>query len=47
MPIVTRVTPGTNDVRINDATERQCKHVEDKWLLNFADIDLINATNDQ
>ena len=42
MAIVTRVTPGTVEVRINDAAQRKkWKHVEDVTVIKFANIGLM------
>ena len=38
MPIIAGVTPRTVDVKINDAVQRQWKHVEDKPVIKFANI---------
>ena len=39
MPNVTRVIPGTVDVRISDAAQWKWKHVQYKTDIKFANID--------
>ena len=39
MPIVTRVTTGTVEIRISDAAQWYWNHIEDKTVIKLANID--------